>query len=251
MESNNNTQMISMDEIIAESFQRLDIEDSRDELIFRNWIYRALRWVAPCSYSIKTECIKVCDLSIKKPCDYWFGIDMNLIGGGGSVLYYQYAENGFMESEINSSGVGATVGENSAVYGTQSIQLGEDHFCFNLSSNASFANVEKAELKYFALPKDENGDPLIREDIVEAIHAYIQWQYAERGRNRSRGTRKFPWSEVEGLRQRFHNYKGMVQGNIKMPSPQAAEVMLRKWVTLIPDFKNKRRNSRNSRFKTR
>lgn len=243
--------MITMDEIIAEAFVRLDIEDSRDEMIFRNWIYRALRWIGPSSFSIKTECIEVCDLSIKKPSDYWYGIDLNLLGAHNEVYYYQYKENGFMQSEEVAYGQGDYIGQDSSLTGERTIHLGEDNFCFNLSNNASEAAVVKAELKYFALPKDDKGDPLISEEIVEAIHAYLIWMYYERGRNRTRGTRRFPHSEVEAARQRFHNYKGMVQGNIKMPSPLAAEVMLRKWVTLIPDFKNKRRNSRNSRFNTR
>ena len=243
--------MATMDEVIAESFSRLDIEDSRDELIFRNWIYRALRWIGPSSFSIKTKCIDICDLSIKKPSDYWYGIDMNLLGEFNEVYYYQYVENGFLQSEEGSNGQGDTLGDNSSISGSRVIHVGEDHYCFNISNTANDSGVAKAELKYFALAKDEKGDPLISEDIVEAIHAYLNWMFVERGRNRTRGTRKFPYSEVEGARMRWQNYKGMVQGNIKMPSPEAAEVMLRKWVTLIPDFKNKARNSRNSRFSTR
>ena len=112
-------------------------------------------------------------------------------------------------------------------------------------------DIQYLRTPMYALPKDELGDPLISEDIVEAILAFLNWMYLERERNKSRGTRKFPFSEVEAARIRFLQFKGMVQGNIKMPSPLAAEVMIRKWVTLIPDFKNKRRNSKNSRFNTR
>ena len=241
MASNNNTQMITMDEIISESFVRLDIEDTRDELVFRNWIYRALRWIGPSSFSIKTKCIDICDLSIKKPCDYWYGIDMNLMDEFNGIYYYQYAESGFLQSEGNAGGL---TSEDSISGSSRAIQVGEDNYCFNLSNTASGTGVCKAELKYFAMDKDDKGDPLIMEDIVEAIHAYLNWMYLERGRNRTRGTRKFPHSEVESARIRWQNYKGMVQGNIKMPSPQAAEVMLRKWVTLLPNFKNKARNSR-------
>ena len=251
MENSNNTTLITMEELIAESFARLDLEDSRDELIFRNWIYRALRWIGQSMTDIKTECIPVCDLSIKKPCDYWSGIDMNLLGPNNQIYHYQFTENGFLQSEEGRNGQGDFLGTNSSLSGARTIHVGEDSFCFNLSSTAEKTGICKAELKYFALQKDENGDPLIKEDIVEAIHAYIEWQYFKRGRNRTRGTRKFPHSEVESARITWQNYKAMVQGNLKMPSPQAAEVMLRKWVTGIPDFKNKARNSRTSRFSTR
>lgn len=243
--------MITMDELIAESFQRLDNEDSRDELIFRNWIYRAMRWIGPHAYSIKTKCIEVCDLSIKKPCDYWYGLDLNLIGTNGEIYYYQYAEHGFMNSEQSDSGVEEHLENGGSLSGYRTIEIGEDHYCFNLNSIAGSSSIKTAELKYYAMPKDEHGDLMISEDVVEAIHAYLRWMYIERGRERSRGTRMYPLSEVNEARTRWQNYKAMVQGNIKMPSPQAAEVMLRKWVTLIPDFKNKRRNSKNSRFNTR
>ena len=240
-----------MDELIAEAYARLDLEDSRDELIFRNWIYRALKWIGPSSPQIKPVCLEICDLSIKKPHDYWSAIDMNLLDSQGRIYYFQYTNNGFMRSEEGKNANGQFLGTDASLTGARTILVGEDYHCFNISDTGSEAPLAKAELKYYAMPKDKNGDPLIAEDSVEAVLAYVEWQYLKRGRNRTRGTRKFPHSEVETARMTWMNYKGMVQGNRKLPHPLAAEPMLRKWVTGIANWKNKARNSRISRFSTR
>lgn len=246
-----NNQLISFDEIIAEAFERVGTEDSRDELIFRNWIYRALRWIGPNMVNIKTECLEVCDLSIKKPCDYWSAIDMNLLDDQGHVFYYQYTENGFLESEQRNPHSHSGIGAGLYVRKNRSIKVGEDSYCFNLSSIAKELSISKAEIKYYALDLDNNGDPMVQEGNVEAVYAYIEFMYLKRMRNKTRGTRQVPQSEVKDAEDRYMRYKAMVNGSMRMPSPLAAEVMTRKWVSRIPNFKNKTRNSRISGYTTR
>ena len=219
---------------------RLGLEDSRDELFLRNLIYRAIKYIGEAPTDIKTECIEVCDLSIKKPCDFISGKDMNLLNESGEVCYYQFSPNGFLHSE-----------ESRTRNGYRNIKVGEDDHCFHLSSLANEARVTTAELQYYAFMTDDNGDPLIREVYFEAVQSYILWNYLTRERNINRGTSKFPHSEVQDAKMAFHREVGRVKGEKNLPSPQQAEVMLRKWVTGIPNFQNKIRNSRFNRISGR
>jgi len=226
-----NINTITVDELIAEAYSRTDSEDSRDEIIFRNWIYRSLKWIGPASSDIKTATIPVEDLSIRKPCDYWFPVEMQLLSNQGGVFYFQYSNNSFIPSESLSR---------NNIDCQRKIVIGEDNDFFHINSNG--ASIAKCELNYYALPIDDNGDPLISEESIEAVLAYINWNWLKRQRNRYRGRSMFPMSEIESAKMEWIAFKGMVQGNRKMPSPLQAETVMRKWVSALPNFQNKRRH---------
>lgn len=227
---NESIRFTTMDELIAETSFRLACTDTAEELIFRNWVYRAIQLIGEAPTDVKTECVEVDGLTISKPCDYLSGIDMNLLDIAGNSIYFQFTEKGLMDSE------------NSFRLGT--IKIVELDNCFTLSSTSKDYGIVKAELSYFAMLQDENGEPLIREDFTEAIHAYIKYLYLERNRNKYRAhSNIYPLNEIEYAKNNWINLKGMTRGNSKMPSPLRAEAIMRKWMSAIPNFKNKRRNS--------
>lgn len=242
---NNNVRILTTEEVITEFMDLMDIEDSRDELIFHNWVYACMRELVPYQTTKKTVCIEVCNLSIKKPCDFLYAIDMNLLGPEGQIHYYKFAEGGFMESEQQHKNRGGSPASeyHSKEYG---IKVGEDEHCYHLDSTASNSNIVKAELNYFAFPFDDSGAPLIPESFRLCVLEYLSWKYKTRQRNRHFGANvNYPTSEVDMYRSNYYAERARVLGNKRMPDSLQIEHVARKWTSLIPNYQNKVRNKRN------
>lgn len=239
---------ISIDEMVSSVFISLDITDTRDELVFREWCYDALRELGMGNVDIHTECLAVEGLCVDKPCDFASEYEINLLDNSGNVHYYQSSQTSIRESQVDKRNHTTTTHSNTLNdYGYPSIILSETDSAFHLSSNAETAGITKMELSYYRLPIDENGDPLIREIQKLAVMAYIEYKYIKRERNRRR--EDIPMSEVVEYKNSWLSEMMKVKGRMKMPSPMQAETIMRKWVTLVPNFRDKVRN-RKDRYKT-
>ena len=120
---------------------------------------------------------------------------------------------------------------------------------FYLSSAGESCDVTSAEVTYYALPIDENNNPLIREDDKLAIICYIEYQFWKRERNRKRGKERgnMPMSEIDYYNRQWLMELGKVKGRKKMISPLHAETITRKWMSLIPNFRDKGRHRMHNR----
>jgi hypothetical protein len=242
--ANNN---ISIEEMVSSAFISLDVNDTRDELVFREWCYDALREIGTGNVDIHTVCLPVEDLCVSKPCDFASEYEINILDSAGNVHYYQSSQTGIRESQTNrNNGSGSVSTENHNEYGISTIVLSETDDSFNLSSNALRAGISSMELTYYRLPIDEDGNPLIREIYKLAVMAYIEYKYIKRERNRKR--KEIPMSEVDWYKNAWMSEMIKVKGRVKMPSPVQADTIMRKWVTLVPNFRDSVRH-RKGRYR--
>lgn len=238
---------ITLEEIVSSAFMALDVDDSRDELVFKEWAWDALREIGPSRVDRKTKCIPIVNLCAMKPKDYLYGLDMNILDDSNQIYYFQMAESGFLESEQESalsfSGIPSTAASSGA-----SIKVAEQKEAFVFSSNALSAGVTKMDLSYYAYPVDEYGEPLVEEKMKEAIISFIEYRYLKRERRRRVGTRDLPLAEIADARDEWKRQRMAIRGDIKMPDPLSADTIFRRWVSGIPNFKRKSKNSRITRF---
>ncbi len=238
---------ITLEQIVSSAFIALDVDDSRDELIFKEWAWDALREIGPSRVDRKTKCIPITNLCAMKPHDYLYGLDMNILDDSGSIYYYQMAESGFLESEQSFKGFSDNSMNTNSSTGA-SIKVAEQKEAFVFSSNAISSGVTKMEISYYGYPIDDCGEPLVEEKMKEAIITYIEYRYLKRERRRRVGTRDLPLAEVADARDEWRRQRMAIRGDIKMPDPLSADAMLRRWVSGIPNFKRRARNSKITRF---
>lgn len=223
--------LISLGEIITAAFIRIDTEDSRDELVFQEWAWDAIREIGPTRVDKKTVCLDVNDFCIAKPHDFLYALELNLLDANNNIYYYQSTESGFQESD-QANKIRST---------SASIMLTETKYNFELSSNAN--QISKAELTYYHYPINDEGDLLVEEKLKEAILSFIEFMWVKRQRRR-KGGRDIPLSEVQYTEDVWRRKRQEVRGDIKMPDPMAAETIFKKWVTGIPNFKRRHRKAR-------
>ena len=228
---------IRLDDIVSAAFLRLDTEDSRDELVFQDWAWDALREIGPSKVDTESECVSVNDFCIEKPSGFLYMINMNLLDANNHVLYYQMQSNAPIKSE-NHKGTGGLAFHSNGHHAP--IRCSETKDYFELSSNATA--VKQAEMSYYCFPIDEDGQPLFEEKMKEAILAYIEHAYVRRQRHRERAN--IPLSEVQYFEDVWRRKLQAVRGDIKMPDPNEFHNIARRWVTAIPDFQDKARDRR-------
>jgi hypothetical protein len=216
------------EEIVAEIFSRLDNADTRDEAVFYNWIYSAIRELGSSSLDIKSECVEPVGCCVTKPCDFGGLVELVLTDSHGSVPFV------FSNTSAKTDR-GDYYSNNNAV-----IYVSEEDTKFNLSSNAT--NVKNVEIRYYGLPIDSEGLPFVREILREAVIAFCEYQWMKRERNRRR--KEIPMSEVDWYKGNWEVAKRTAKGRNKMISPVQAETILRKWVTMIPKYKTMDRHRR-------
>lgn len=237
---------LTIEEVVTSAFLALDIQDSRDEWVFQEWAWDALRTLGPSRVDKKTACIDVCDLIIEKPCGYISALNLNILDANGKPFYYQFSETGVLNSDGTS--LSSTISLTDGVYDEHRnffhIKIEEGKNCFYLSSNADNAGITKAELSYYAFPINEDGKMEINEEFKNAIVAYIEFMYTKRQRKRSK--REVAISEIQYLEDRWMRLCISAKGNMRMPDPMAARSITARWMTLIPNFKKNSRDFRTN-----
>lgn len=218
----------NVEEVVAEIFSRLELSDTRDEAVFYNWIFSALRELGSSSLDITSECIKPVDLCIPKPCNY-----------GGLVQLILSDDKGSVPFVFTNTGAKTDRGD---YYQNidRVIYVSEEDNRFVLSSNAK--GVENVEIRYYALPVDDEGLPFVRENLKEAVIAFCEFLWIKRQRNRRR--KEIPMSEVDWFKNQWEISKRTAKGRNKMINPVEAESILRKWVSTIGQYKRLNRNHR-------
>ena len=110
----------------------------------------------------------------------------------------------------------------------------------SLSSNGE--EISQVEIRYYALPVDDEGLPFVRERIKEAVISYCEYLWMKRERNRRR--KEIPMSEVDWFKNTWEINKRTAKGRNKMVNSVEAESILRRWVTTIPQWKSMNRHYR-------
>ena len=165
--SNNSVRYYTLDETVALA-QSVSPESTDTERVFMDeWIYHGLRQMGVDKNSVKACAVKVNDLGIAKPRDFYSARDLVLVNSSGNEVDYIY-RNGSrrIHTNINSK--------------PRFVEISEDADFFHLSSDAVAADVTDAIIEYYALPSTEEGDLLIPEIKVFALMHFIKYMLAFR-----------------------------------------------------------------------
>lgn len=218
---------LPIEEVVSNAMLSLGCEDSRDKIIFRQWAYIAMRQIG-CSYlDIEIACPEVCDLSFRKPTNLISTIEVSLADVSGRSINYKYIHNrGLLPmDEATSLSLG---------YGM--IMLSEDDDFYHLSSNATC--ITAAEIKYYSLPVDENGDPKVPERDLLTVMSFIEFMYIKRKRIMSPNL--VSGGDLTLFRDLWQRELMKAKGRNKMPSIHQAREIARGWMSMINKaiFKN-------------
>lgn len=148
---------------------------------------------------------------------------------------------------FTNTGTNSDRGDSEDIRNTRTpIYVSEDDTRFNLSSNS--LGVHAVEIVYYALPINQEGMPIVREIVKEAVICFCEYQWVKRQRRRQ--PKLIPMSDVDYYNNEWKLAKGTAKSRQKMVNPVQAEAILKKWMTTIPQFKSKNRH-RGGRFNRR
>lgn len=243
MPSKSNFQFYTVDEIISAIYTRIDHIDDRDELVYRDWIYDAEREIGAPNLYIKKKKVPVTDFMFEKPCDLAHLVDLNLLGSGGQVYNYEFDGSNFLDSEVALDNTDTTY--DLGLNRSHPIRVAEQEHCFVIGSNAN--GVVEAEMSYYAFPIKEDDDGtysiLIPETHKLAVISYVEFQHFKRERNRTRKQGNLvPMSEVTYYEDKWIREMQKSKGRNKMPNLPELDTIAFKWMTMIPNYKDKARH---------
>lgn len=189
---------------------------AEDRHLFIPWIVAAMRDIGSNRDWVKTEVIYPKDFAVAKPGNLVSTIDLALYDSSDQELVYKYQSgktrihtNRFLNNIVND--------------GEGIIEVSEDGFYFYLSSNAT--NVAYILVRYFGMPIDQDGYPMIKEDNLLAYHAFCRMMWAMRQDDNR--------SKIEQETYNWYRERDRVKGNNKMPNGVEATKIAEAWLSLI------------------
>jgi hypothetical protein len=218
------SRFVSVDEVVAIAQTLLPENFSKDKAVARQWAYMGLRNVGPTQHWFATCAIKPNDnLTMKKPDDMWKAIDIALYDSSGCELRYSYKGLGRRIHNIPSEDTGYSPSTGSP------IDLSEDAHAYHLGSNGGC--VAFATLKYWQLPIDVDGLPLIPEGLALAVAFFIRWMWAIKT-NENQSDRQI--SEMN-----YKTERSKAKSEYALPSGIEMEQIGKEWTSFLgaPRFK--------------
>jgi hypothetical protein len=169
---------------------------------------------------------------------------MNLLDDNGAIVKFDYSKNGFMSSEkntniANASGSSYHAGRSVKAKYIPVVYDQGTHYSISSTSDEANYNITSANIKYYSALMDDNGGLVFPEDYKDAVVQFVRFKYYQREKNR----RTIALSTIQYEEDRWIRELRRIKANNKMPNPLEAEAILRNWLTLIPNFKDKPRNS--------
>ena len=93
-------------------------------------------------------------------------------------------------------------------------------------------SVDTVKFRYYKLPKDEAGQPMIPERLRLAAALFVRWCWEMRlGDNQS---------GEQNAYNRWRAERDARRGEMKMPEPVEMKAIERYWVSMLPNFNHNR-----------
>lgn len=214
---------LTSDEITALAMSVLEEATDAHRLIFKSWIYFAVREIGVIKEDIKVCTLPVKELSFKKPQDLIRVENVVLLDENGGQVSFKYQTGSKRIKEQvefgGSEGRRAIPHQDS---GTR-VDLGEDRYFFHLGSNGD--KVKKAKIRYYAAPIDENGDPLVPEPASQAVIMYIRYMWAMRKDNNQ--------ARIDTAYNMYLRERDRAIGRLNTPSQMQGEQIATEWLSMI------------------
>jgi hypothetical protein len=211
---------LTLDEVAANAMTIVPTKSTEDRNIFKQWAWIALRDLGP-SY----DNIDVCTLypsshDLRKPQDFAMAMDIALFDSNDNELKYKFRRGKYRihQQSIQTDTCGTV------------IELSESPFFFHMSTDTISDRVAYAVLRYFKLPVDKDGVPMVPETALLAIMSFIRymWELKEGSDRLMIATTQATWNqERERAKGRFRN-TNMLMG----------KQIAKEWMSLIgtPNF---------------
>jgi hypothetical protein len=213
-----------MEEVVATAMTIVPGATQEHQVLFRQWVWEAVKQIGPTTHWVKTCEIKAKNLSIPKPKDLASTLTIGLFDESGHEIHYTWQGYGD-RVHIDRFQNHALLTREDATF---RIDLSEDAYYFHIGTNGK--SVAYAKLRYLALPIDSDSKLLIPEDNILACATFCRWMWAMRkGDNQS---------EIDLSRDTWYRERDRIYGDNKMPSVmQANHFAMNRYLSLINSFK--------------
>ena len=168
---------VTLDSVVAEAISILGLsgDDDLAKNFCRQWIWRFVVDLPITDDAIKVTKVYPKNLIIKKPVDMRRGLDVALYDASDCLIPHQF-HNGRKRMYPDVEGSAYTNSEGETVY--FNVDLSEDGTAYYLGTNGS--DVSYAQIRYFSYPLDSSGQPMIREEAVEAATLCCRYKWSLR-----------------------------------------------------------------------
>jgi hypothetical protein len=96
-------------------------------------------------------------------------------------------------------------------------------------------SYDQVIIRYYGMPVENSGVPLIPEYYLRAIVAYIEYMFVKRERYRKRN--EIPMSEIQTLYQQWVTLKADAMSKRNQPQKPEIEAAIATWLTMLPNQK--------------
>src|SRR5690606_5121205 len=189
-------QYVDYDEVLAEAIATIGAsgDDELAKNFARQWIWRGLQKLGTSDDQLTVVKVFAKNLLIKKPTNMRRLDEIALydsndcfiphIFHSGTKRIYPNTEQYILNEDTDSE----------VIYGP--VDLSENKNSFVLGTNGK--DVSYAMIRYWSVPLDENGDPLIQECEVEALTLYVRYRWSQRKNENQSEIRenKIAWMEA-------------------------------------------------------
>jgi hypothetical protein len=218
-------QYLSIDEVLAEALSIVK-DKAAHEAVARQWIWTNLMQTGVSEEEIEVCTITPKNLLARKPKNLRKLKELALFDAAGDLIPHTFRSGKtriYPNTNIATASTGSD-GETEYTYTT--VDVSEDRYNIVLGTNAS--DVTTVALRYYSLPLDDNGDPLVREDEKLSCIFYVRWMI---GLLEDSNQSKIQLDEI-----RWKQEVDRARASKKSISEEMRDTIGRDWLRMIPSF---------------
>lgn len=210
----------NIDRVVALATSGIKNVTPADRAFFNEWIVEGLKQIGPTtSWISEPVTLYPTELSMRKPQDMYEPIDIALFDSAGGEIRYIFRGQSkrIHASPSNLINTGQYVPELGAV-----VDLSEDAYYFHLGSNGT--NVAYAQLVYYKIPTDLEGNLIVSEKEIFALTCFIDYMMSKRN------------SEKQYVAMYWNMFKQAAKetrAELKLPHKMAMDETARSWNSMI------------------
>lgn len=199
------------DEVIATAMSVMENADTIDRAFLKQWVYLGLEQIGPNTSWYGEATLYPVEFSFRKPEDMHSPIDIALYDASGTELKYTFKGKG---SRIHRSDNDSVNNGNYAPEFGSTVDLSEDAYYFNISSNGTADQVSYAILKYWKFPVDDNGDLLVPVNDTMPLIIFLRYMFYMRKDDKQGIGLTYPmWLQARREAKASHNTPSILEGS--------------------------------------
>ena len=217
---------VTIDQVISNAMIALGMENDRYRVIFYEWAFQGLRDIGLTTISLTTSTGTITTgntFPIPTNCVYIDSIAVKN-STAGTVAYPMFDSNYW-----------------SSVPDDDQTTYDKDYVVSKQGSDLVFSTTirgnsyDQVIIRYYGMPVDSDGVPLIPEYYLRAIVAYIEYMFVKRERYRK--LNEIPMSEIQVLYQQWVTLKADAMSKRNQPQKPEIEAAIATWLTMLPNQK--------------